>query len=311
MKKEIKVFAPATVANVSCGFDILGFAIDSPGDELTLRITDKPGVVITSITGEEGKLPYEADKNTASVSLLAMLDEMKADFGVELELHKKMPLGSGLGSSAASAVAGVFALNALLENPFSKLDLVRFAREGEKVACGANPHADNIGACIYGGFVLIRSNYPLDIIPLKTPDDLHCTVIHPDVEVKTEHSRNILRKQVALSTAVVQWGNIAGLVTGLLTNDYELISRSMNDVIVEPVRSVLIPGFDNMKKAALESGALGCSISGSGPSVFALSNSKQKAEEIGLAMQQSLNTMKVGSEVYISKINSQGPIILG
>ena len=311
MKKEITVFAPATVANVSCGFDILGFAIDSPGDELTLRITDTPGVVITQITGEEGKLPYEADKNTASVSLLAMLNEMNAEFGCEIELHKKMPLGSGLGSSAASAVASVFALNSLLEKPFDKIDLVRFAREGEKVACGHNPHADNISACIYGGFVLVRSNYPLDVIPLKTPQDIYCTVIHPDVEVKTEHSRNILRKQILLSTAVEQWGNIAGLVTGLLTDDYDLISRSMNDVIVEPVRSVLIPGFDNMKKAALESGALGCSISGSGPSVFAISNSKEKAGQIGKAMQQSLDTLKVGSEVYISKINSQGPIILG
>lgn len=311
MKKEIKVFAPATVANVSCGFDILGFAIDSPGDELTLRITDTPGVVITKITGDEGKLPYEPKGNTASVSLLAMLKEMNADFGAEIELHKKMPLGSGLGSSAASAVASVFALNSLLDKPFDKLDLVRFAREGEKVACGPNPHADNIAACIYGGFVLVRSNYPLDIIPLKTPDDLHCTIIHPDVEVKTEHSRNILRKQILLSTAVVQWGNIAGLVAGLLTSDYSLISRSMNDVIVEPVRSVLIPGFDHIKKAALDNGAIGCSISGSGPSVFAISNSKEKAEKIGFEMQKSLEYLKIGSEVYISKINSHGPIILG
>jgi len=311
MKKEIKVFAPATVANVSCGFDILGFAIDSPGDELHLKITDKPGVTITKITGDEGKLPYEAEKNTAGVSLLAMLAELNAPYGAEIEIHKKMPLGSGLGSSAASAVASVFALNSLLEKPLSKLDLVRFAREGEKIAVGQNPHADNISACIYGGFVLVRSNYPLDIIPLKTPADLYCTIIHPDVEVKTEHSRNILRKQILLSTAVVQWGNIAGLVAGLLTSDYDLISRSLNDVIVEPVRSVLIPGFDNMKKAAMENGALGSSISGSGPSVFALSNKKETAEKIGAAMQDSLSSLKVGSEVYVSKINSQGPIILG
>jgi len=311
MKKQIRVFAPATVANVSCGFDILGFAIDSPGDELAITITDKPGVRITKITGDEGKLPYEAEKNTAGVSLIAMMNEMKADFGAEIEIHKKMPLGSGLGSSAASAVASVFALNSLLDKPFSKLDLVRFAREGEKVACGPNPHADNIAACIYGGFILVRSNYPLDIIPLNTPADLCCTVVHPDVEVKTEHSRNILRKQILLSTAVTQWGNIAGLITGLLTNNYGLISRSMDDVIVEPVRSVLIPGFDKMKAAALESGALGCSISGSGPSVFALSASMEKAGQIGQAMQASLESYKIGSEIYISKINSNGPVILG
>jgi homoserine kinase len=311
MKKEIKVFAPATVANVSCGFDILGFAIDAPGDELTLRITDKPGVVITKITGDEGKLPIEAEKNTAGVSLLAMMKELNAGFGVEMQLDKKMPLGSGLGSSAASAVASVFALNCLIDKPVNKLDLVKFAREGEKISCGENPHADNIAACIYGGFVLVRSNYPLDIIPLSAPDDLYCTILHPDVVVKTEHSRNILRKQLLLSTAVTQWGNIAGLVAGLLKSDYDLISRSMHDVIVEPVRSVLIPGFDAIKEAALSNGALGSSISGSGPSVFALSNSKEKAEKIGAAMQKVLAPLEVGSEVYISKINSNGPIIIG
>ena len=309
MKKQIHVYAPATVANVACGFDILGFAVDSPGDEVILRTKKEPGVSIAKITGDQGKLPLDPKKNTAGVAILSFLKRLKSNQGIEIELHKKMPLGSGLGSSAASAVAGAFAVNGLFGNPLKKEELLPFALEGERLACGF-AHADNAAPALFGGFVLIRSYSPLDVIKIPTPEKLFCTIVHPQIEIRTEYARKILKDEIPLKDAIIQWGNIAGLITGLMKSDYGLIERSMQDVIIEPVRSILIPKFKEIKNAALEAGALGCGISGSGPSIFALSISNKIAKAVGTAMQRNFRSLEIESEIYISKINQQGPRIL-
>lgn len=308
---EVQVFAPASVANVGCGFDVLGFAIDKPGDEIVARVREKSGVTITGIHGDGGKLPLQVDKNTAGVAATAMLQDITdhLPFGIELELYKKMPLGSGLGSSAASAVAAVVAVNRLLGDPYERKDLLRFAVEGERVACGA-AHADNAAASLLGGFIFIRSNHPIDIIPIDFPEELHCTVIHPQIVIRTEDTRKILRKQILLAQAVAQWGNVGALVAGLMKGDYDLIGRALHDEIIEPIRSVLIPGYNQMKSAAMDAGALGCSISGSGPSVFALSISKPEAQKIGAAMQRAVASVGLDSDLYISKINKAGTTVI-
>ena len=310
MKKEITVFAPASVTNVSCGFDIMGFAIDGPGDELKLKITKKPGIVISKITGDHGKLPKQVEKNTAGTSLASLVKYLKFSKGIEIEIHKKMSLASGLGSSAASAVASVFALNEILGKPLSKQELLPFALEGEKLTCGGAPHADNVSASLYGGFIVVRSLNPLDVINIDVPENLFCTIVHPDIEINTGDTRKILKKQILLSDAVQQWGNVASLVAGLLKKDYKLIGRSLQDVIVEPIRSILIPGFNEIKQAALDAGALGCSISGSGPSIFAFSSSRKTAKKIGIKMQGVLSELEIESDLYISKINKEGPRVI-
>lgn len=311
MRDSIKVFAPATVANVACGFDILGFAVEAPGDEVIIKRKNTPGVKITKITGDEGKLSLDAEKNTVGVSINRFLNHIDSSkVGIEILLNKKMPLGSGLGSSAASAVAGVFAINQLLGTPVKQEELLPFAMEGERIACGS-AHADNVAPSLLGGFVLVRSYDPLDVVRIPTPDNLFCTIIHPQIEVQTKDARGILKKQILLKDAVIQWGNVAGLIAGLMKSDYDLIGRSMHDVIVEPVRSILIPGFNDAKSAALNAGALGCGISGSGPSIFALSKTEKIAEKVGASMQEIFNGLSIGSEVYVSKINNSGPVILG
>jgi homoserine kinase len=310
MKESIKVFAPATVANVSCGFDVVGFAVNEPGDEVTLRLKNTPGLTISEITGDEGRLTRDPLKNTVGVSIDNFLRHIGSDKGIDISLAKKMPLGSGLGSSAASAVAGVFAVNELLGRPMSQQDLLPFAMEGERIACGS-AHADNVAPSLLGGFVLIRSYDPLDVVKIPTPADLYATIIHPHIEVQTKDARSILRKQISLPDAVVQWGNVGGLIAGLLLSDYGLIGRSMQDVIVEPIRSILIPGFHDVKQSALDAGALGGGISGSGPSIFALSKSKEIAERAGKAMTAVFDRIGIGSEVYVSEINNNGPLIIG
>ena len=308
--KKVRVFSPATVSNVGAGFDIFGFALHIPGDELVMKIVEKPGIYITKITGDDHHLPKDAKKNTAGVALRAMMDALNPNFGVEFELHKKMPLGSGLGSSAASAVASVFALNSLLKKSFSKNDLLLFALEGEKIASGSIAHADNVAPCLYGGFTLVRGCSPPDVISIPTPKDLYCTIIHPQIEIKTEFARKILRSQIKLSDAVKQWGNAAALVAGLMKPDYDLIKRSIEDFIIEPIRGSLIPNYFLLKEAALKNNALGCSISGSGPSVFALSRSEKEAKLIGSEMKKVLTKIKLKSDTYISKINHYGPRII-
>ncbi len=307
--ESIRVFAPASVANVSCGFDILGFALNSPGDEIILTKNNSSEVKLVEITGDFGQLPMDPDKNSASAVIKNILEHLKLHQGIDIRLHKKMPLGSGLGSSAASSVAAAFAINNLLGNPLDSLEVLKFAMYGEKIACGSD-HADNVAPALYGGFVLIRSYNPLDVIKLPAPEELYASVIHPRIEIKTKDARDILKKQVQLKNAIKQWGNVGGLISGLYTSDYELIGRSMVDHIIEPIRSILIPGYDAVKAAAMGSGVLGCGISGSGPSVFALSRGLRIAQEAAQKMKEEFKKIGIESDIYVSKVNNQGPIVL-
>lgn len=307
--KSVRAFAPATVANVSCGFDVFGFAVEDPGDEVTLTLADKPGVYLKKIEGDGGRLPLEAEKNTAGVAVLGFLKAINSTQGVEITLKKNLPLGSGMGSSAASSVAALVGINHLLGEPFLKKDLLPFAMEAERVACGSG-HADNVAPSLLGGFVLIRGYDPLDVVSIPTPENLYCTLIHPHLELNTQDSRQVLRVNITLRDAVTQWGNIAGLVAGLMKPDLGLISRSLKDVIVEPVRSMLIPGFDNIKQKAMENGALGSGISGSGPTIFALSADEAIARKVGAVIVQEFEKFRLSSEVFVSRINPLGARIL-
>ena len=300
--KKVKLEVPATVANLVCGFDILGMAVNEPCDEMEFRLLDHPEVIIRHTDGYG--LPEEAEKNVAGVVLLKIMEQLKTSQGFEVIIHKNIKPGSGLGSSAASAAGAAYGANVLLGNPFSDEEMVRFAMFGEELASGVQ-HADNIAPCIYGGITLVKSSHPLDIIPLSTPD-LFVTAVHPQVEVKTSDARQILKKNIRMKDAVQQWGNIAGLVAGILKNDFALIGRSLSDVIVEPVRSILIPKFDLIKARSLEAGALGGGISGSGPSVFMLSEKKQTANKIAEMMKWEYDEIGVDSFVYVSKINDRG-----
>nr|WP_233166903.1 homoserine kinase [Pedobacter sp. ASV2] len=308
--KSIKVFAPATVANVVCGFDVLGFAVNEPGDEVEMRLTDTPGVTIKRITGDDGRLPLDAAKNTVSASVQHYLKHInRLDIGVEIELHKKMPIGSGLGSSSASTVAGLFAINKLMGDILTAKELVPFAMKGEELACGYG-HADNVAPALLGGFVLIRSYEPLDVISLPTPKGMYAAIVYAEVDVPTKDARQMIRSKVLLKDAVTQWGNVAGLVSGLFMNDFDLIGRSMKDVLVEPTRSILIPGFEEMRSLAMDNGAIGFGISGSGPSVFALTKDEETAKRITKAQQQYLNKININSKAYVSSVNAEGPRVL-
>jgi homoserine kinase len=307
--KSIKAIAPATVANVSCGFDIFGFAVEAPADEVIVTLTDRPGVVIKQITGDDGRLPLDTNKNTSGVAVQAFLNEIKSDLGAEIVLHKKLPLGSGMGSSAASSVAALVAINHLHENPFTREQLLPFAMEAERIACGS-AHADNVAPSLLGGFVLIRSYSPLDVTKIPTPAGLYCTLVHPHMELKTEDSRRVLKSSIQMRDAIIQWGNIAGLVVGLMKPDYGLITRSLQDVIAEPIRSVLIPGFDAIKAISLKQGALGSGISGSGPTIFSLSTELETAQKVGEEIQRQFVNMKLKSDVFVSKINQAGARIV-
>ena len=306
---HIKAFAPATVANVNCGFDILGFAIKAPGDEVEIELTKKPGIEIISITGDQGKLPLNPKLNSASVSIQNYLDHIGYKDGIKMTLNKKMPISSGMGSSAASAVAGVFGINQLLNAPLDKNDLLPFALEGEKIACGS-AHADNAAASLLGGFILVRSYKPLDIVSIDYPTELIAIVVHPNLKIDTKVARKLIKSEIKLKDAITQWGNIAGLIAGLSQKNYDLISRSLIDIIAEPKRSKLITGYDDIKMIALEAGAIGCGISGSGPSIFALSNDMDKAKHIALLMKNKFKTLNIESNYFISKINSKGAIII-
>jgi len=310
MKESIQVFAPATVANVVCGFDVLGFAVNEPGDEVIMRITDKPGITISKITGDNGRLPLDPAKNTVSVSVQHYLKSIeRTDIGLDIELHKRMPIGSGLGSSSASTVAGLFAAKTLLGDETDVAKLLPFAMKGEEMACG-HGHADNVAPALMGGFVLIRSYDPLDVIRLPHPKGLYCAIVFPDVDVPTREARQIIRDKIYMKDAVTQWGNIAGLVSGLFMNDIDLIGRSMKDILVEPVRSMLIPDFYKMREMALEMGAVSFGISGSGPSVFAFTKSEEQAKLIVQKLQNHLAGLGIGSNIYVSDINDQGPRVI-
>ena len=300
--KKVKISAPATVANLVCGFDILGMALNDPCDIMEVSLLEEPFIRIKH--ADEYDLPVEPAKNVAGAALIALQEACENNVGFEVVINKRIKPGSGLGSSAASSAGAVVAANHLLGNIFSNEDLVRFAMNGEKVASGVK-HADNLAPCIYGGVTLIRAILPLDIIPLSAPP-LHVTVVHPQIEVKTSDARQILRKEVQLKNAIMQWGNIAGLVTGFLKNDYGLIGRSLEDVIIEPVRSILIPGFDEVKKKSKEAGALGGGISGSGPSIFMLSQEEKTAREVEKIMKNVFQNIGVEYKTYVTSINYEG-----
>jgi homoserine kinase len=300
---EIKLFCPATIANVSCGFDVLGLCLESVGDTMTITKTTIKGVRIIEIIGAD--LPLETNKNVAGVAAVSLLDTLQPDFGFDISIIKNIKAGSGIGSSAASAAGAVYGINKLLGSPFSTKELVPFAMQGEKLASGT-AHADNVAPALLGGFTLIRSYEPLDIITIPSPANLYVTVIHPQIELKTKDARSVLKENISLKKATVQCGNIGGLISGLYTSDYDLIGRSLHDELVEPVRSILIPKFDELKAAAIAAGALGGGISGSGPSVFALSKGEATARKVAAAMASIMNETGIPFEVHVSPINSQG-----
>lgn len=299
---SIQIHAPATIANLVCGFDILGLALEEPFDEIRATLSDTPGIRIRH-TDDFG-LPEEPSRNVAGAALQAMIEEYGKPVGVELVAHKNIMPGSGLGSSAASSAGAVVALNELLGRPFSNPDLVRFAMFGEKLASGVK-HADNITPAIYGGVTLIRSIFPLDIVPLSAPP-MYVAVVHPQIEVKTSDARQILRKELQLKNAIRQWGNIAGLVTGLLKEDYELIGRSLEDVVVEPIRSILIPGFEEVRRRSREAGALGGGISGSGPSLFMLCREEVTARQVAGEMKEVYTRLGLDHRIYVTRVNHGG-----
>ncbi|NRD20267.1 homoserine kinase [Winogradskyella eckloniae] len=307
MKNEIKIFSPATVANVACGFDVLGFCLDTIGDEMVIRKTQEKGIKITKIEGYD--LPFEAEKNVAGVSALAMYNALQPDCGFEIEIYKKIKPGSGIGSSSASAAGSVFGMNELLGNPLNKTELTNYAMKGEALASKCE-HADNLAPAIFGGFTLVKSACPLKVLELPTPSDLFATLIHPQIEIKTSESRAILPKDIPLANAITQWANVGSLVHGLHTSDYDLLKESLSDVIIEPYRKQLIPHFDDVKSAALEAGALGCAISGSGPSIFMLSKTEATAKTVEQAIRKVYSQTDIKFETYVSKINTQGIRIL-
>lgn len=301
--KSIRVFCPGTIANVSCGFDVLGLSLAGVGDYMTVTQTTIKGITISEILGQD--LPLETTQNVAGVAGLALLEALGSDAGFDIKIDKRIKAGSGIGSSAASSAGAVWAINHLLGNPFTTKELIPFAMEGERLASGV-AHADNVAPALLGGFSLVRSTDPLDVISLPSPSELYATVIHPQIEIKTADSRRILKSNLSLKDAITQWGNVGGLVAGLYREDYELIGRSLQDVVIEPVRSILIPGFNEIKVAALNAGALGGGISGSGPSVFALSKGKDKALKVADAIRLAYEPFGISFDIHISNINEKG-----
>ena len=311
MNRRIRVFAPATVANLGPGFDVLGLALSRPGDELEAELTDRPGIEIVEITGDRGLLSRDADKNVVGRAAADVLRRAGANRGVRLWLHKQMPLASGLGSSGASSAAGAVAVNELLGSPLAERDVVASAMEGERAASGT-PHADNVAPSVMGGIVLVRSYQPFEVIALPLPDTLHVSVVHPHCEVSTAEARRLVKgRTYSLDDIVPNLGNVAALVAGLGRGDLGLVGRSVEDRLVEPLRSRLIPGFDAVKKAALEAGGLGCSIAGSGPSVFAFAESMIAADRIGAAMRDAFRSAAgLESDLFAGKVSSQGARVI-
>lgn len=300
--KTVTVHSPGTVANLVCGFDILGLALKEPYDIMKVRLIDVPEIIITN--KDDFNLPTEPHKNVAGVVLLSIMEKVNDGIGFEIEIEKHIKPGSGIGSSAASAAGAAVAADHLLGNIFSNDELVQFAMNGEKLASGVK-HADNIAPCIFGGVSLIRCIHPLDIVSISSPE-LFVTVVHPQIEVRTSDARQILRQQILLKDAIRQWGNIAGLVTGFLKNDHDLIGRSLEDVIIEPVRSILIPGFDELKTGCKAAGALGGGISGSGPSVFMLSTDEATAKAVESVMKDVYTRIGIDFNTYVTTVNRKG-----
>ena len=302
----IAVYAPGSVSNVACGFDIMGFALDEPGDVVVATPQDAAGVSIAAIHGDEGRLTTDPRKNTASAAVLALLQRLETTRGVSLTIHKGLPLASGIGSSGASAVAAVVAVNELLGRPAPMSMLLECAMAGEQAGCGA-VHPDNVTPSLYGGFILARSAQPPDIVRLPVPNGLACAVLHPRIEIETGAARRLIGDQVALKDATRQWANVGGLVAALYTSDLKLLSRSLVDHIAEPKRASLVPGLSEIKTAAMSAGALGCSLSGSGPSVFALAATLDIARAAGEAMQAAFErSSTIGSDLWVCPVGRQG-----
>lgn len=305
MKQGLKVFAPASVANVAVGYDILGFAIQDIGDDVLVRSGSEPGLSLHRIVKNKG-LSTNVLKNTASFSAYKLLEHLgKLDEPIEMELIKNMAIGTGLGSSASSAVAGVFAVNEFMGQPLSKKELLPFATEGEQLADGSF-HADNVAPSLLGGVILIRDHHPLDIIRLPSPTGFKILIVHPNIEILTKTSRSVLSEQVSLDKHIKQSGNLAGFVAALYRSDWDLLGRSINDVIIEPQRSSLIPYFDQIKKIALDSGVLGFSISGAGPSMFGLCYNSITAERAQENIMSFYRQKKLEANIFITEIDNEG-----
>jgi homoserine kinase len=306
----IAAFAPATVSNVACGFDVLGFALESPGDVVVAEAAGDEGVDIAAIDGDGARLSRDPSRNTAGAAAQALLARLGAARGIRLTIHKGIPLASGVGSSGASAVAAVVAINELLGRPAPLEVLLECAMQGEVAGCGA-AHPDNVAPALFGGFVLVRSPMPPDVVRLPVPDELACAVLHPHLEVETAAARALLGDTVPLGAAVRQWGNVGAVVAGLFLNDLSLIGRSLEDRVAEPKRAHLVPGFIAVKAAAVASGALGCSLSGSGPSIFALCASLDGAQRVGEAMHRAfLATASTGADLWVSRVGTRGARIV-
>jgi homoserine kinase len=305
--KEIKVFAPASIANLSCGYDILGVCLDNIGDEITVRKTKKKGITIKKVSGQ--KLSTDISVNVAGVSATALLNESKVDCGFEIEIHKGIKPGSGIGSSAASSAGSVFAINKLIGEPYSNKELIKFAMQGEMAASGSK-HADNVAAVLLGGFTFVRNSVENDYFKLNTPIEIAFTVIHPKIELKTKDSRAVIKDKVSIKNMIEQSANLGAFISGLYTEDYDLIRRSVKDVVIEPLRSVLIPKFKEIKSASINSGALSCGISGSGPSVFAISKGITTANKVGEAMTKVYRNLNLEYDIHISYVNDKGIRIL-
>ncbi len=306
-KNKISVFAPATVANISCGFDVLGLCLDTIGDEMTFIKTDQKGVRITKLEGFD--LPKDPNKNAASVAVMEMLSKANSNFGIDIQIKKNIKPGSGIGSSAASSAGAVVGVNKLLGLNFSKTELIAFAQEGERIACGS-PIADNVAPAIFGGFTLVKSTNPLQVLSLPTPTDLYVVILHPQIEIKTADSRAILPEKIPLKDAVKQWANVGSFVSALYTNDYNLLSDSITDFVVEPYRSKLIPFFNEVKTIALQNGALGFGISGSGPSTFSICKGEKTAREVRNQIDLFFKKTNIPFELHLSKINTKGVKII-
>lgn len=306
-----RAWAPGSIGNVACGFDVLGLAIQGRGDEVLARLRTKPGIAITGISGDQGRLPSDPARNTAGAAALAVLERLGARVGVELELKKGIPLAAGMGGSAASAVAAALAVNELLGGQMSSEELLRCALQGEAVASGT-PHPDNAAPSLLGGLVLTPVWEPLRLIPLEVPMDLFSVHVHPQMEVETSEARELLGSTVSLEAAVAQWGNTAALVTGLFREDWELIARSVEDRVAEPFRAPTVPGFREVKAAALNAGALAASLSGSGPSLFALCRGRERGEVVGEAMAKAFQQAGgMDADVLVSPGRSPGARVLG
>lgn len=305
-QQAVRIYAPATVANVAIGYDILGFAIDRPGDEILARKGSKPGLVIANIHGDSHKLPRDPEKNTATKGALAMLKDLgEEEAPIELELFKKMPFGSGMGSSAASAAAGVMAVNELLGCPLEKRELAKYAVIGESAADGAI-HGDNVIPSLLGGIILIRDNAKFEFMKLPVPSGLSVFVIYPEIEILTKDARAVLSDEVSLTKMIAQTGNIASFVASLYTSDLELMKNSLEDHVIEPQRAQLIPHFYKLQEIALSKGAMNYTISGAGPSMFGFALNTLIAENVSEAIRQYLFDQKIRSHSYISPINVTG-----